>query len=114
MTYDHFHSFVSQELERWKTTRGEVLTQQDACSIAFVLDAANGSAHVEWVDDDGRHLRGTARHVVTDSESANFLRADEDVRGSLLRITEVRGFDVYIPMADVVDKLQRGYLGLTP
>jgi hypothetical protein len=82
------------------------LTIADTCALADIVRACQGCQRVGWVDPDIRDghelLTGTMRSIGDDS--GNFLRADEDVRGTgvTVRVTMDSGLEHFMPIARMV------------
>lgn len=83
------------------------LTIPDAINLNTVLEAAQQSARVVWFHDD-QPFYGTARHIVKSPENYGFLSRDEDVRDGHLRITAQSGFDLTLPVSELMEQAARG------
>ena len=92
------------------TTTTSTLTISTALAIAEVLRAAQTEGKVYLVrTGEGGPLYGHARSVGDDR--GNFLRADRDVREAYLRVTTRGGWDVFVPMAEVIEAAEEGRFG---
>lgn len=82
------------------------LSIHDAVDLAAIVNAAIHTSHVTWALDDGRIVEGTARSI--GDENGNFASERDDIRGCFLRVTTSMGFEAFLPMADVLDKVRHG------
>jgi hypothetical protein len=92
------------------TTLGPV-TVQLATHLAAIVSAAQRGARVAWLHDD-RVGYGTARSI--GDEGGGFARADEDIRNCHLRVTTDLGFELFVPMSDVLARYADGTFVLDP
>lgn len=94
-------SDYADEMSDFIAKRGTTLSLRDVQDLAYIVNAASRSSRVRWVSEHGDILEGTVRHIVGDL-NGGFLRADEDVRDSFVRITTTLGFEVFMPMHEAV------------
>lgn len=83
-----------------------ILTVGEAVNLATIIGWAQGNLRLSWLDDRGDVAEGTARSI--GDEQGNFLNGTDDVRDGFLRITTASGFEWFVPMADVLDRVQQG------
>lgn len=87
-------------------TDTRVLTVRILAALQVVLEAAQGTRKVIWLQEDGREVFGHARSIGT--TSGGFIRRDEDVRDAHLRITTRTGMEIFVPVARLVDDVHAG------
>lgn len=87
-----------------------VLNAQNAVALATVVQWAWSGQKVRWVTNENLDvLEGTVRSF--GDERGNFIANSEDVRDSFLRITTVNGFEVFMPMQEVIDHVRNFTMG---
>ncbi len=85
----------------------DILTLDHALALADVIRWAQSNARLRWLDQNTREIEaGTARSI--GDERGNFLAYGDDVRDAYLRITTARGWEWFVPMADVMAFIARG------
>jgi hypothetical protein len=84
-------------------------------NIAAILGACQRGAKVAWADDGETAgvAYGTARHVCRD-ESGAFAHGDAEPEGLLVRITTVRGFEVFESLTALATAYGEGLFVLDP
>lgn len=89
------------------------LTPADVRTLAAIITAADlgASVHMIWLDVD---VTGVARHLVRDSTTFAFPSGADDVRNCFLRITTTTGFDLAVPITEVMTLLDEGALRFEP
>ena len=88
------------------TTAARLLTLADAVSLGTVLSAAQRTAPVARLMDNGDVIYGTARSV--GDENGNFASERDDVRDCFLRVTTSMGFEAFWPVADLLPLVRSG------
>ena len=86
------------------------LTRTDALMIASIVRGAQDESLIRRVDDrapDGVVV-GTARHLVTSSDTYALLTDAVDIRDALLRVTLRSGMDVCWPVSELIPQLLNG------
>ena len=76
------------------------LTLRDALDLSTIIRWAQSNAIVRWLDDRNEVQSGTVRSI--GDERGNFLRADDEVRDSFVRITTSSGWEWFVPMKDIL------------
>jgi hypothetical protein len=83
-----------------------ILNIAEATQLATIIGWAQRCAKLVWLDERSDVCYGTARSI--GDENGNFLRCDRDVRDAYLRITTVGGFDLFLPMSEVLRRHDLG------
>ncbi len=86
------------------------LTCSQARALAVIVKVARREGRVARVCTTAFHgvVRGTARHIVTDTDRAGFPGADDDVRDCWLRVTTEGGFEAFWSITELVEQVQTG------
>jgi len=91
------------------TTTHPALDVGTVLDLAKVLDWCIGTKRISWLHPEHNVLRtGTARNVGDDN--ANMLAPGEDLRDGFFRITTTDGFEVFMPIAEVLPMVRSGYM----
>jgi len=90
------------------TTTHPALDVGTVLDLAKVLDWCIGTKRVSWLDPHNRLLTGTARNV--GDSNANSLPPGEDLRDGFFRITTTNGFEVFMPISDVLPMVRSGHM----
>ena len=86
-----------------------ILSVSDVIALGTIVDAASQTASVRWLDKAGDIQEGIARHIVRGPMDFVFIPSTMDVRDAFLRITKRgNGFDVALPVRDLMDKVKAG------
>jgi len=85
-----------------------ILNLSDLVALEVVCRAAQTCARVKWLTDDGDIVSGTARHLVRSADDIGFITGEDDVRECVLRITTSSGWEVFLPMRDLMAKVKVG------
>lgn len=84
------------------------LSVSTTISLATIVRWTQTNARLAWLIDGGRINTGTARCV--GDQSGNFAGPDDDIRDLFLRITTTTGFELFMPMAEAINRVQDGLL----
>lgn len=88
-----------------------VLTINEVVTIAAILRAAQENQPVAFVADNGQVLDSTARAICA-CEGGGFLGGKEEVRDGYLWVTTASGFERWIPMREVIERVADGTIAL--
>jgi hypothetical protein len=77
--------------------------------LAYVVDTP-GQRVVRLAEDGGDLIEGTARYLTGDGDT----RRPDDVRDAFLRVTLLSGFEVWWPVAELVEARARGGFAVRP
>lgn len=88
------------------TTTTRTLNIREAVNLGIALSWTQRNARLQWVDDRGNLGEGIARCV--GDMNGNFAGPDDDVRDCYMRITTTGGFEWFVPMSDVLDRIVAG------
>jgi len=82
------------------------LTLSYAIDLAAIIGAALEKKQVTRVLDDYLAVEGIARSI--GDNRGVFIKENEDVRGSFLRVTTLAGLEVFWYVPDLVEALRKG------
>lgn len=79
------------------------LTEATVLALAEVIRSARMGFSVTWLNEHGDQLKGVARHLVTNVDTAAFAGSDDDIRDTFLRISGM--FEYFLPLPEVLAKM---------
>jgi hypothetical protein len=81
------------------------LTLSATVRLAVIIGWAQRNTRLRWLDERGDIATGTARSI--GDERGNFLTATDDVRDGFLRITTSAGWEWFVPIAEVLARVEQ-------
>jgi hypothetical protein len=85
------------------------LTLQDVTRLATILEWCQHNTRVRWINEMGDIVTGTVRSI--GDKEGNFLRANDEVRDGTVRITMSSGWEWFVPVSDICDRLRLSEMG---
>jgi hypothetical protein len=79
----------------------DTLTISDVNALAEIVAAAKSTAKIAWVSGGGGTHYGTAR-AITNGDGPGFITSDTDLRDGYLWITTDMGWELWVPVRDLM------------